>query len=127
VRIYDYGADIQLMLADVRARNYPSPIHLRVLPGPAPDGSDGLFIVATWTIGDEIYLAWEPAPSEMPGQHKLRELWAGYALFAGFRTRGGVADARCWPPPVDRPGWTVEVRMTTSEPTPLGGPEVRVA
>lgn len=126
MRIYDYGPDVQLMLAEARARNYPSRVYLRILPGPAPDDANGLFIVATWNIDDEIYLAWQPAPANMPDQHKLRQLWAGYALFVGFQTRGGLADGRCWPPPADRPGWTVEERTAATEQSTVGGHEANV-
>lgn len=121
MRVYNYNDDVQQMVADVRSRNHPAPFHVDLLPWPGPSARDGLFVVATWNVGDEIYLAWQPAPDDMPGQLKLRQLWAGYGQLAGFSPRYGLADARCWPPPDDRPGWFVEWRSATKDECPICG------
>jgi hypothetical protein len=111
MKVYDgYGNDIKGMIGDIIDRREPGYVHVDIFPGPDPQGHKGTFVVATWRIGNELYMAWEPVPAGRAERLKVLQRWVGFAQLRSPEVRGGLAHPDCWPP---QSGWLTGRRQPT--------------
>ena len=100
-----YGSNIKAMAAAVTDQHEPRPFHVDVFDGRDPTGDQGVFVVATWSWAEQVFMAWEAVGKDGPEQLKVLLRWGGIAKLYGLAVRGGLAHADCWHHPRD---WHVD-------------------